>query len=190
MKVLKKIFVLPLVFTALIFSSCSSDDDNPVPVVEEEVITTVKVTLTNGNDVVILQSTDLDGDEGPNAPIFSISGPLTKGTTYTGRIEVLNETESPAENITEEIEELDEEHQFFFATENNVATFAYNDSDGNGNPVGLNFTLTTNASATTGTITVILRHEPNKTASGVSEGDITNAGGSTDVAPTFNVSVE
>lgn len=190
MKVLKTIFVLPLVFTALIFNSCSNDDDNPAPVIEEEVITTVEVTLTNGTDEVILKSTDLDGDEGPNPPIFSISGPLTKGTTYSGSIKILNETESPAENITEEIEELDEEHQFFFSTENDVATFAYNDSDGNGNPIGLDFTLTTNASATTGTITVILRHEPNKSASGVSDGDITNAGGSTDVSATFNVSVE
>ena len=40
-----------------------------------------------------------------------------------------------------------------------------------------------------GTITVILRHEPDKDASGVSNGDITNAGGETDIEVVFNVEV-
>jgi hypothetical protein len=36
---------------------------------EEELITTVKVTLTNGSNSIVLQSKDLDGD-GPNAPMY------------------------------------------------------------------------------------------------------------------------
>ena len=35
------------------------------------------------------------------------------------------------------------------------------------------------------TMTVILRHEPNKAGAGVSDGDITNAGGETDIEVTF-----
>ncbi len=62
--------------------------------------------------------------------------------------------------------------------------------DGNGNPVGLTFNLTT-GDATTGSVTIILRHEPMKDASGVSDGDITNAGGETDISVTItNVSVQ
>ncbi|HBK71516.1 MAG TPA: type 1 periplasmic binding fold superfamily protein, partial [Flavobacteriaceae bacterium] len=36
----------------------------------------------------------------------------------------------------------------------------------------------------------ILRHEPNKSASGVSDGDITNAGGETDIEVIFNITVQ
>jgi len=50
-------------------------------------------------------------------------------------------------------------------------------------------TLTTDA-AGSGTITVILRHEPDKGASGVNDGDITNAGGETDIEVTFDVTVQ
>ena len=35
-----------------------------------------------------------------------------------------------------------------------------------------------------------LRHEPAKDASGVAAGDITNAGGETDIEVTFDVTVE
>lgn len=167
-------------------SSCS-DDDDPEPVNEEEVITTVTVTLVNGSDTVTLKSYDADG-EGSGAPVITVSGNLKAGTTYNGTIKLLNETESPAENITEEVEEEGKEHQFFFSSTNGT-TFAYTDKDGDGNPIGITFTLTT-AGAGNDTITVILRHEPNKTATGVSGGDITNAGGSTDVEAAFGVTIE
>ena len=97
---------------------------------------------------------------------------------------VLNELEDPADNITAEVQAEDEDHQFFYTPTNNIATIAYTDQDANGNPVGLTFTVTTTA-ATTGNLTVVLRHEPNKSATGVSDGDITNAGGETDIEVTF-----
>ncbi len=189
MKNLKNIYILPLL--ALFFMACSNDDDTPVPVIEEEVITTMTATLVpnGGGTTITLQTRDLDGKDGPNAPVLDISGNLAANTTYTGSIEILNETESPAEDITEEIEEKDEEHQFFFQATNSIATFTYSDQDGDGNPIGLSFTLTT-GSAGTGTITITLKHEPNKTASGVKDGDITNAEGETDVSASFNVTVQ
>lgn len=177
-----------LLFTAFV-TSCSNDDDSPEPVNEEEVITTLTATLVGGGSTVTMTYQDLDGD-GPGAATINVSGPLSAATTYTGSLELLNETESPAESINEEIEEEVDEHQFFFSSTNNVGTFAYNDMDGDGNPVGLSFTLTTGA-ATTGSVTIILRHEPAKDAAGVSDGDITNAGGETDISVTFtNVIVQ
>lgn len=175
-----------LLFSIVIVTSCSNDDDNPDPVNEEEVITTLTATLTpvGGGTAITMRSQDLDGD-GPNAPVLFVSGDLVAGTTYNGTIEVLNETETPAEDITEEIEEEDDEHQFFFAATNGIATFAYSDMDGDGNPIGLEFTLTTAGAAGTGDITITLRHEPDKDAAGVSDGDITNAGGETDISVTF-----
>ncbi|WP_299836643.1 type 1 periplasmic binding fold superfamily protein [uncultured Tenacibaculum sp.] len=187
---MKSIKLLALLFiSALVFTGCS-DDDTPDEVVEEEVITTMTITLSaTGQTDVVLRSQDLDGD-GPNAPVLTVSGPFAANTTYTGSIVLLNETESPAENITEEIEEEDEEHQFFYTATGVNATFAYaGPNDENGNPVGLNFTLTTGA-ASTGSLGFTLRHEPMKTATGVSTGDITNAGGETDIETTFNVTVQ
>ncbi|WP_100615611.1 type 1 periplasmic binding fold superfamily protein [Confluentibacter citreus] len=187
MKIFKKVSILFL--ATLVFTACSNDDD-PLPVNEEEVITTLTATLVpvGGGTAVTLQTRDLDGD-GPNPPVITVSGPLAAGTTYNGSLALLNETVTPAESINEEIAEEDEEHQFFFQATNNIATFDYVDFDGNDNPVGLEFTLTTTTTGA-GSITIILRHEPNKTATGVSDGDITNAGGETDITATFQVTVQ
>lgn len=183
MKNLKLIalLVIPVLFS----TSCSNDD---APVNEEEVITTVRTTLTGGGQVITLTSRDLDGD-GPNAPVVTVSGNLIAGTTYTGSTEFLNELEDPAEDITVEVEEEGADHQVFYQLPSSIGTVTYTDTDANGRPIGLNFTLVAGTSSTTGTLTVTLRHLPNKTATGVAAGDITNAGGNTDAAVTFSVAV-
>ena len=71
-----------------------------------------------------------------------------------------------------------------------IAEFTYIDVDGNGAPLGLAFTLTTVDADTEGDLTIILRHEPSKSADGVAGGDITNAGGETDIAVTFPFTIE
>jgi hypothetical protein len=169
------------------FSSCS-DSDNVVPVNEEEVITTVITTLTGGGQTVTLQSRDLDGD-GPNAPTINVSGNLIANTTYTGTVEFLNELVTPADDITIEVEEEGIDHQLFFQpTPASIGTFTYTDTDANGNPIGLQFTLIT-GNAVSGNVVVTLRHEPNKSASGVATGNIANAGGNTDAEVSFPVIV-
>jgi len=169
---------------ALLTTSCG-DDEVEIPE-ELEVITTLNYTLTGGGTTVTLSFQDPDGDGG-NAPTIT-SGTLAANTTYSGSIELRNDIEG--EDITEEIEEEDEEHQFFFQTTGGISV-AYDaeDVDAEGNPVGLENVLTTGA-AGDGTVTVILRHEPDKNASGVSDGDITNAGGETDIEVTFDVTVQ
>ncbi|WP_028871306.1 hypothetical protein [Psychroserpens burtonensis] len=188
MKNIKSIFVLTLV--SLFFISCSNDDDvNPVPVNEEEVITTLIATLnaTNGTPIT-MEFRDLDGD-GPDAPVITVSSALLANTTYNGSLNLLNETTDPAESIREEIEEEANDHQFFFSNSSDLVTFAYGDEDGNDNPIGLLFSLTT-TTVGNDTMTITLRHEPNKEAEGVSGGDITNAGGETDIAVTFPFTIE
>lgn len=178
-----------VVIAAITFASCNNNDD-PVVVNEEEVITTMTATLTpvGGGTAVTLVTRDADGD-GPTAPVVTVSGPLAANTVYNGTVELLNELETPAEDITEEIDEERDEHQFFFTATNNVVTAAYSDTDSNNLPVGLMYTITTTA-AGTGTLTITLIHEPDKTATGVSGGDPTNAGGSTDISATFNITVQ
>lgn len=176
---------------AILFASCSADDNTSAPVNEEEVITTVTATFTpqGGGSAIILTSRDLDGD-GPNVPVITSSGNFATNTTYDASLDLLNETLTPAESITDEIIEEALDHQFFFSGTNNIGTFAYAiPYDGNAHPVGVNFTFTT-TSAASGNLTVILRHQPDKSASGVSSGDITNAGGETDAQVTFPVVVE
>ena len=183
MKNLKLIafFVIPTLFS----TSCSNDD---APVNEEEVITTVTTTLSGGGQIITLTSRDLDGD-GPNAPVVSVSGNLVAGRTYSGYTIFLNELENPAEDITGEVEEGGTDHQVFYQLPSSIGTVTYSDTDTNGRPVGLNFTLVAGTAGSTGTLTVTLRHLPNKTASGVSSGNITNAGGNTDAAVTFSLAV-
>lgn len=186
---MKTLKYLTLAFLGLsLFTNCS-DDDTPELVNEEEVITTMTLTLIpqGGGNIVTFQTRDVDGD-GPGEPVISVS-PLSANTIYNGSISILNETESPAEDITEEVEEEDDEHQFFFMASNNIASVIYNDADGDGNPIGLNFILETSNTGT-GTLTVTLRHEPNKSAAGVSDGNIANAGGETDIVAVFPVTVE
>lgn len=177
------VLILAVAFTGL--QSCSSDDDNPDPVNEEETITTMRVTLVPITGATVdLLSQDLDGD-GPNNPEVTVSGPLQADMQYTGVIEILNETENPVEDITEEIREEDDEHQFFFTYGGNIADHSYLDSDGDGNPLGLNFQITTGA-AGNANLTITLRHEPKKP----NDGTLVDAGGETDIAQTFPLVIE
>jgi len=109
--------------------------------------------------------------------------------SYSGSLELKNESESPAEDITAEIAEEDDEHQFFFESSITGLSVAYDDQDGDGNPIGLMSTLTT-GSAASGNLIITLKHEPMKSATGVSSGDITNAGGETDIAVTLPINVQ
>jgi hypothetical protein len=183
---MKKIkFLATAIFATLLFVSCSSDDDTPEPVNEEEVITTLTVTLipSGGGSPVTLQTRDLDGD-GPNPPVVT-TGNLATGVTYNGSIVLLNETEEPAENITLEVEEEDDEHQFFYTISGGLAaTTEYSNFDGDGNPLGTQFTLTAGA-VSSGTLMFTLRHEPMKPNTGLGD-----AGGETDISAPFNISVE
>jgi len=179
-------FLATVIFATLLLVSCSNDDDTPKPVNEEEVITTMTVTLApnGGGTPITLQTRDLDGD-GPNAPVVTVSGDLATGVAYNGTIALLNETENPAENITEEVEEEDEEHQFFYTVGGGLdVTTDYTNFDGNGNPLGTEFTLTVGA-VSSGTLTFTLRHEPTKPNTGLGD-----AGGETDIAATFNVTIQ
>ena len=171
----------------LFITSCKKDD--PIIENEEELITTLIYTLTQeaGGDSVVLSFEDLDGD-GAITPIIT-GGTLGANTIYNGSLQLLNESVNPAEDITVEVQEEAEEHQFFFQNNISGLSIAYTDEDENGHPIGLSSKITTTGSGS-GTITVTLRHEPIKTAAGVSNGDITNADGATDIEVTFDVVVQ
>ncbi len=187
----KPFYFLLIVALSSAFASCDKDDEPECPEItnEEEVITTLTYTLTpsGGGDDVILKFQDLDGDGGDD-PVITVED-LVANTTYSGVIELLNETEDPAEDITEEVEDEADEHQFFMSSTLADLTVSYTDTDSNGNPIGITTELVT-GEAGTGVLTVVLRHEPNKDGAGVSDGDVTNAGGETDIEVDFDVNVQ
>nr|WP_315250640.1 type 1 periplasmic binding fold superfamily protein [uncultured Flavobacterium sp.] len=188
-----KFYALAL-FAALTFSSCSNDDDNTPPVVnEEELITTVTAIYTpvGGGTAITLQYKDLDGD-GANAPVITVSGNFEQNKTYNGAVTFKNEAANPTEDITPEIIEEGVDHQLFYQKTGTLNAFTYgtatNNFDSNGKPVGLQSVFATTGAAS-GNLTITLRHQPNKSASNVATGEITNAAGSTDAEVSFPISV-
>lgn len=192
MKTTFRITLLALAGT-IFFAGCKKDEDDTLspapPANEEELITTVRLTFQGANNAEQKQFSyvDLDGDGG--APPVIQADTLSADSSYTVTIQVLNESGVPAEDITAEILAEDEAHQFFFQPSGANLTVAYADADGNGAPVGVS-TVWAVGAASNGTITVTLRHEPDKSAAGVAAGDITNAGGETDIEVTFPVVIE
>ena len=180
-----------LAISVISFSACNDDDAGPEN--DEEVITTLIYTLTpdDGTDPVVYSFQDVDGDGGNMPIVVGFMNRLKTGVTYTGTIELLNESETPVEDITAEIREEDEEHQFFFSFDGGAPNISldYADQDANGDPVGLATTLTA-IGASSGALMITLRHQPNKGAAGVAQGDIANAGGETDIEVNFFVTVE
>ena len=183
MKTMKRCTMYALLSIAMI--GCSDDDTAPEVINDEELITTVILTLTQeSGDQVVLTTVDLDGD-GPDEPVTTVVGNFAENTQYQGAVRFLNETETPAEEITEEVLEEADEHQVFYTTTDglNIET-QYEDEDSQGNPLGLQITLTTGA-ASQGSLTVTLRHEPVKPNDGLD-----SAGGETDITTSFDVTIE
>jgi hypothetical protein len=178
--------------TLLLATACNRGEEDPDDGLEQETITTIvlKFTETGTNNTLEFTWEDLDGPGG-NAPVIDPIV-LANDKTYDLAIELFDKTDpNDIEDITEEIEEEDDEHQFFFqgTAVGSRIRIQYADQDGDGNPVGLKNTVTT-LSTGTGTFIITLRHELNKNATGVSAGDITNAGGDTDVEATFQLTVQ
>ncbi len=187
-----------LVATMLLMS-CG---DDPEPANEEELITTLTVTLVpqGGGTTVTMQFRDLDG-AGANPPVYtyspntggtSPSALLAANTTYDASIELLNESKTPAEDITIEIKEEADEHLFCFNTSVSGGgslsiQYADKESDyiagGADRVVGLKTTWTA-GNAGSGTVTIILRHQPG-TKTGACPGS-----GETDIEVTFNFVIQ
>ena len=174
-------------------ASCKNDDDPvapaPIPVNEEELITTFTLHFhsVGGVEHKHFGFTDLDGDGG-DPPVIE-ADTLSVDSIYAVEIDMLNQSTTPTVDITAEIESEGTAHQFFFQPAGANALVDYSDADANGLPIGLE-SIWTIGSAGNGTMTVTLRHGPDKTASGVSTGDITNAGGETDIEVIFPLAIE
>lgn len=183
MKTMKNISFYALLSIAMI--GCSDDDTAPEVINDEELITTVILTLTpDSGDQVVLTTVDLDGD-GPDEPVTTVVGNFSENTIYDGTVAFLDESGEEVEDITQEVIEEADEHQVFYTISEglNIQT-NYEDQDSQGNPLGVQITLSTGA-ASEGSLTVTLRHEPVKPNDGLE-----SAGGETDISTSFDVSIQ
>jgi hypothetical protein len=186
MKTMKTSIPLLSIIALLFMTSCT-DDDAVTIINEEELITTVELELTNSADatnVVLFKSVDIDG-EGPDDPVITITGTVNANSTYQGAVRFLNESIAPSENITEEVIEESNEHEVFYISSITDLTITKTDVDVNGNPLGVFVTFQTGAIGT-GTLIVVLRHEPIKP----NDNTLIGAGGETDAEVSFNFEVE
>jgi hypothetical protein len=197
-KLIYKFPILLLAVFSIALFSCESND--PEDENEGEVITdvTLRFTEVNASGTAIgtpfeVIASDSDGLElGGNPTIGTIN--LVAGKSYLLEIELFNAIES--EDITEEIVEEADEHQFFFLGSAFVGSpilfYTYDDEDDDGNPIGLRGFV--EVSATPGfnnaQFRLILRHDLDKNFPGANNPSFENfvqAGGESDLDIVFPV---
>ncbi len=178
------------VAASLAVTGCKKEDE-PEPN-DNELITTVTLSLTKAGSTtpVTITFKDIDGPGGAAATITPATLALDANAAYTTKLRFLNESVTPAEDITEEVEMKEsDEHQVYYAAASGLnLVFSKPNADKNGKPLGTTGTITTIA-ASTGTLTVTLKHKPLKENPAKTDSDpITK--GETDIEVTFPVSIK
>lgn len=178
------------------FSSCVSDD--PVKEKEQELITDITLTFTevnaSGQEIgqpVSFKASNPEGLELGNNPTIETVN-LTIGKRYLLKLELKNSIEN--EDITEEILEEANEHQFYFLgtafVGTPILTYTYADQDQNGNPLGISgfVKVSETPAINNAQIRIVLRHDLNKSFQGANNPNWENfvqAGGETDLDISF-----
>ncbi|MCF8423764.1 MAG: hypothetical protein K9H41_05425 [Bacteroidia bacterium] len=195
-----------LAMLATAFTSCKKDKktepEAPAPPVNQgELITTMKVTLTDTitNVSATYVFSDLDG-AGGNPATFGNSGAdsvinITANHVYEATILLLDQTKTPTDTISNEVEEEGADHMFFFNSISPTGTTSYTvnlsggttikylDSDANNRGIGLETLWTANPnSSAIEPLKIELKHQP-----GIKNG--TYAPGETDIQVGFKLKV-
>lgn len=175
---LLKVNILAALLLILALASCKKDNTT-----EQELITTIVVhlTATDGSFEQEFEWNDPDGDGG-NAPTIE-DIVLPAGKTFHCHIHFYDRSKTPAEDITAEVESENTAHLLVYTVSGANLTVTPDDADDNGKPFRLETTWVTGA-ASTGTVQVVLRHEPDKSAANP---DVT---GDVDAAADFAVKVQ
>jgi hypothetical protein len=176
-----------LLFFVVVLNSCKKD-----PVVdpnEGELITTVRLKLTNtlssSINPLVYEFKDLDG-EGGAAPVKFDDIVLQKNIPYICEVTVLNESVSPADDITKEIKAEANDHQFYFVpSSSNLLSVSNYDADSQGLPLGLSSFWVSGLNPGTGTVKVVLKHKPGTKAAN----DLINKG-DTDIELDFKLIIQ
>jgi hypothetical protein len=183
---MKKYLTIALLSVALF--NCKKDEHLD-PHDDNELITRVDLVFTDSaNKSTTFSFQDKDGDSRTSPEKFD-KIILAKGKDYTLKIEVYDDTKTPAALISEEIAAESDVHLFVFKSNpTGLLTTTLTDKDKNGLPVGLTSTVKTAATAGKGTYQVLLKHQP--VLNGVKVKTGREEGGSTDIDLSFEVEVQ
>jgi hypothetical protein len=175
---------LVALFVAMVsIVSCKKDKVDPN---ESELITTVRVKLTEKSSGTQSQFEfkDLDGFGGA-APSKFDEIVLARGKVYDCSLQLLNESKTPADDITLEVAAEGVDHQIYLTATDALVAVSNLNLDAKGLPLGISSTWAAATVAGTGTINITLKHKPGVKAAGdlVSVGD-------TDFSIDFKLSVK
>ncbi|MBK8965517.1 MAG: hypothetical protein R3D58_21375 [Saprospiraceae bacterium] len=143
---------------SLAFTACKKDETT-----EQEVITTVvaRIFAADGSLDQSFEWNDLDGPGGNAPTIDNII--LAANKTYNCTIEVYDRSTTPDRDITLEIDSEKAEHLFVYTPDGVNITVSSSDTDENGKPFDRVVVWQT-GTASVGSMTVVLKHEPDKDA--------------------------
>ena len=147
-------FLAVVMLGGLILAGCkkkNNEEEN-----EEELITTVNVKLTAaGGATQTVTWKDVDGPGGNAPQIGTIT--LSPGTTYACELEFLDESKTPAENITDEVEAEGTDHQVYYEVSTAALTIGSLNTDAGGLPLGItsSWVAVTNSG---GSVKITLKH--------------------------------
>ena len=183
---MKILFMLIPVCCVIGFASCKKDNDDPrnppANTNDGELITTCILaftdTTTNASWNVVFR--DADG-EGGNAPTHFDTIQLTQNSVYRMRIVLLDESNAPVDTISYEVLNEGVDHLLCFDVNDAQLEITRTDSDGQ-YEIGLH-SLWTCANASSGLVTITLKHQP-----GLKDG--TCAPGDTDVEINFPIVID
>lgn len=148
-----------ILFSSIVILNACGDVKDPPNPNEEELITTVELhfTDTTTNQESVFRFADPDGVGGED-PTERDTVVLDTHAVYTLRIQFLDESKTPVEDITEEVEEESHDHLVCFNSTGSVSVEVL-DQDNNGLPLGLLSILSTKGQEQ-GSLTVSLKHQP------------------------------
>ncbi|WP_299990207.1 hypothetical protein [uncultured Pontibacter sp.] len=186
-KIFRPYLTLALFGSLLAFTSCDDHDHEPHDH-EEELITTVMLTMTpqDGGQAVTATYRDLDGDGGQDPVYTPENVVLQAGKVYNTTIKLMDESHHE-EDLTAEIREKGSEHQFFFEpSPATLLTVTTTDRDSNGRPIGLENTIQTSSNPQAGKLRVVLKHQPG----GLKTDNSNISTGGTDADVQFNITLQ
>ncbi len=176
---------------SILFTACEKDPVTEPVVVEEELITTIKLNVIDSNNVTRSFVYKIENGFGSTTQgtITIDTVKLAPGNTYYYTIDVLNESVDPAENVTTEVFDEKDAHLFFLASNPLSGAGSVTITDGSKDNQNLPFNqagkLIAGANGS-GTMTVTLLHEPTD-----KNGTSTAAtGGETDAEAMFPVLIQ
>ncbi len=146
------------------FSACKKDEKTVSPPVPgNEFLTTVQLVVTNTADPADNKTVAVK--QLPDQPIDYSKAALTlkKNAVYAMSVKFLDETKTPAGNVTDDIYDRRNYHLICFTVSGGAnLTVTRTDKDTNNPPlaIGLQDNFATGA-ASTGSLNVQLRHQPN-----------------------------